>query len=157
MKVQDLSGRLHPLVTKGYEVMPSDTRPRSSLHLRCRALLRKLYPLDTILEEIPVPGEQLFLDFFIPSRKLILETQGEQHYEYNHFFHGSAEGFKRSKANDARKQEWAQINNFKLVELPYNESDREWAERILGKRGTGARQTNQELPGTTEIDGNDEL
>lgn len=133
MKFKDLSGRIHTLNLSDYRVSPNDTRPRSSLHLRCRDLLKKLFPFDPIYEEVLIPGEQLFLDFFLPSRKLAIEVQGQQHDTYVHFFHGSQAGFKKAQANDRRKEELASLNNIKLIGLNYNESDGEWAHRIVGR------------------------
>lgn len=131
MKVKDLRGTIHILPFQGYRIDLNDTRPRSDGHKRCRALLKKIYPFDIVLEEVPVPGENLFLDFFIPLRKAVIEVQGAQHTEFVPFFHKSKTGFANSQKRDNRKKQWAEINNFKLIELSDSDGDDEWTKKIL--------------------------
>ena len=78
---------------------------------------QEMYPHDAILEEFPIPGERLFLDFFIPARKIAVEVHGKQHEKYNPFFHGQIlEGrFERSKENDERKKQWCKLNGIELI------------------------------------------
>jgi hypothetical protein len=131
MKVLGLDGRQHTWYLVGH-VPPKDSeRPRSTLHLRARALLYKLYPSDRILEEVPLPGsEGLFADFYVPQRKLMIEANGAQHYGYISFFHGNQLGFLESKKHDTNKRSWCKLNKITLVELPFNEDDNEWRDRI---------------------------
>lgn len=80
--------------------------------------IRAIYGLSAqLLEEFPIPGERLFLDFFMPNHKLAFEFQGEQHDEFNRFFHGTKAGFERSKERDARKRMWCELNEITLVEV----------------------------------------
>ena len=88
------------------------------------------YPTDLILEEVYVPGEQLYLDFYLPLRKLIVEVNGAQHDKYIPFFHGSLKNFLLSKANDNKKKEWATLNNMVLIVLLHSENIDEWRHRI---------------------------
>lgn len=131
MKVVDLSGRYHTWNLKGYQVDPGDTRPRSSGHLACRALLKKLFPLDVICEEVNLPGENLFLDFFLPSRKIAIEVQGRQHDQFVSFFQKTKPKFYQGQQRDRRKAEFCKLNGIKLVELPDNEDEAEWIKKIL--------------------------
>jgi hypothetical protein len=130
MKVIDLSGRQHNWNLTGHIAEPSDLRPRSELHVRCRELLKRLFLNEPILEELCIPGEQLYIDFFVARRKLIIEVNGEQHYKYIKHFHGNIAGFKNYKKNEERKKEWAKINNFRFVELSYMEDINEWERSI---------------------------
>lgn len=109
----------------------------SKLHARARLLLTQEFPYDTIYEELTLPGSKderqtraLCADFFIPTRQLMIEVQGEQHYKFNsHFFNNKIEFF-RAQARDRLKAEWCTINSFMLVQLPFNETDEQWLERI---------------------------
>lgn len=130
MKVRDFDGNECRWPPTGYNVNFDDIRPRSSLHIRCRELLRKLYPTEQILEEVPIPNLNLFVDFYLPFRKIVVECQGEQHSKFIPHFHKTKIGFAKSKARDKRKKEWCQINNIRIVELPFFESDEEWKTRI---------------------------
>ncbi len=135
MKYLGFDNRLHPIQVTDYFVYDDDSRDRSELHIRARKILKSLFPCDKILEEVTLPGSKkngsvLYADFFIPSRSLMVEVHGKQHYEYIPFFHGSKLGFVKSKLRDNDKKEWCDINNIELVELPYNLTDEEWRDII---------------------------
>lgn len=129
-KVVDTKGKTHSWNLVGHQVNLDDIRPRSALHRRARAILKQMYPTDNILEEVPLPGERLTFDFYLPLRKMAIEVNGEQHYFQTDHFHASRADFLKGRANDARKAEWAQLNNISLICLPYNEDDDEWKRRI---------------------------
>lgn len=136
MRVTGLDGREYVWGLAGHVPLGSE-EAGSSYHCRCRELLKQLFPLDQRLEEVPLPGSGgLTADFFLPSRRVIIEVNGPQHYEFSLHFHKTRLGFLRAKANDARKREWAELNGITMVELRYDESDSEWAEQIL-HRGEG--------------------
>lgn len=130
MKVVDEAGREHPWPPPGHTVLKDDRRPRSELHLRCRALLREMYPTQPILEEVPIPGMRLFCDFYLPFRQVVVECHGEQHYKFNAHFHGERRNFVQSRNRDQRKVDWCYMNNFGVAILPFNESDDDWRDRI---------------------------
>jgi hypothetical protein len=133
MIVRDFEGRTHRWPPTGRMPHDDEVEHRSSHHLRARNLLRRLFGTQRILEEVPLPGTKLILDFFIPLQYLAIEVQGQQHYQYNPFFHGSKWGFLQSRGNDRRKREWCEINNIRLIELPHTESDEEWIERLTNR------------------------
>src|SRR5687767_13061684 len=120
MKVKDLKGREHTLTLVGYRPLANSTRPRSEFHVQARSLIKEEFPTDPILEELPVPGERLFCDFFLPRPRLVIEVHGQQHYKYNSMFHSSLKDFLAGRQNDLRKAEWCKINDLTLVILPYN-------------------------------------
>lgn len=125
MIVKDLSG-------KEFKWNPSSS-PRNApslLHVRARDLLKKLYPCDLIYEETYVRNMKFYIDLYIPSRKLVIEVQGGQHYEFNTHFHKTKLDFYKNKNRDVKKEEWCKINNIKYVELPFSENDDEWTKRI---------------------------
>ncbi len=132
MKVKDTKGKVHSWNLNGYVPPQNDIRQRSELHLKARGLLKELFTNDSILEEVPLPGEKLYCDFYLPLRKLAIEVHGEQHYKYVSHFHGSIKEFIASKERDARKLEWFRLNNIQLLVLPYNETNK-WKEIINGR------------------------
>ena len=140
MKVKDTNGRTHNWPPSGHQVGFDDKRPRSELHLRCRQLLRKLYPTQRILEEVPLPSMNLTLDFYLPLHSLAIEVQGEQHTKFIPHFHHTMAEFRRAQTNDRRKVHWCECNNIDIVQLSYMESDDEWKQQIEGNteiKGTG--------------------
>jgi hypothetical protein len=102
-------------------------------HNRARSLLKTLFPTQKILEEVPLAGTNLKADFYLPLQNIMIEVQGEQHFNYNPFFHGSKMGFIKGQQNDDLKKQWCKLNNVRLVELPQNESDEQWRDHIIPK------------------------
>jgi hypothetical protein len=130
MKVINLGGQTSNFPPVGYIVPLDDIRPRSAGHLKCRQLLRNMFPTLTIQEEVPInirQGLTLYLDFYIPQKHLAIEVNGGQHDEYTPFFHKSKADFTKSRGNDRLKAEWCQLNNISLVVL--SDGD-DWNERI---------------------------
>jgi very-short-patch-repair endonuclease len=74
------------------------------------------------LEEFPLPGEGLYLDFFLPSHMIAIEVQGTQHTKYNPFFHKDRAAFLDGQKRDRRKASWCEINKIRLVLIDYNET-----------------------------------
>jgi|TARA_R110000744_G_scaffold86368_19_gene168855 very-short-patch-repair endonuclease len=110
---------------------------RSSLHIKAKDLLDKLFPYDRILEEVSLAGSKterrrstLRADLFIPNRNLIIEVHGEQHYKFNKFFYKDKLSFYRAKARDSEKKEWCHLNDITLIEFNYNEDLDEWRRKI---------------------------
>lgn len=109
----------------------------SKNHLLVKDLLKEMFPLDTIIEELTLPGTKiaggkiLYADFFIPRIKLIIEINGQQHYTYNTHFHKNKLDFLRHKKRDLVKKKWCEINDFKYAELDDKDNIDEWRRRIL--------------------------
>jgi len=84
-------------------------------------VLRSIYGQQAmILEEFPVVGERLWLDFLLLHHNLAFEYQGAQHDKFSKFFHGDKKGFQKSKIRDERKRQWCEINGLVLVEVRGN-------------------------------------
>lgn len=139
MKVIGINGKQYVWNLTGYDVFNDDKRKRSKYHIRARNLLKEIYNSYRILEEVKLPGSTalhrksvLYLDFYIPSIKLGIEVHGEQHYEYNPFFHRNRADFIKGQVRDDDKLQWCELNDIKLITLKYSESDDEWRKRIKG-------------------------
>jgi len=111
----------------------------SKLHIRARQLLKKLFKFEVILEEVLLPGSKILArahplrgDFYIDSRKIMIEIHGEQHYKFNPHFYKTKLDFIRAQACDRDKKLWCSVNAIRLIELPYDENNTEWEKRILG-------------------------
>ena len=90
---------------------------RGKFQSRVGEILADRYPGDTILEEFPIPGERLTLDFFLPRRRLAVEVQGQQHYKFNSFFHKDKYEFRAAQERDLRKVAWCGMNNIDLIKI----------------------------------------
>jgi very-short-patch-repair endonuclease len=73
-----------------------------------------------VYEDFPVDG--LYIDWFIPQIMLAVEVDGEQHDEFNKFFHKNGKGFAESIRRDERKAQFCELNNITLVRLDYKEA-----------------------------------
>lgn len=125
MRAIDLDGNQIKWQIKGHEVT-GDTRPRSELHLQARVLLKEKFPTQQILEEVSVPirrGKTLYLDFYLPLRKIAIEVHGEQHFRRVAHFHDSPVAFATQLSNDRDKQEWCEINGITHIVLPYDKTE----------------------------------
>jgi very-short-patch-repair endonuclease len=116
MKIKTTDGeeiilRLDKYLKKG------NIKSRSKQQENIKEELLKQYPHDRIYEEVYVPKDNIYLDFFIPSVKIVVEVQGIQHKKHVKFFHKTINDFHRQLDRDDKKRRWCKINNFKLVEI----------------------------------------
>lgn len=125
MKVKGLDGRSYT-----WNLLNNlESSNPSSLHLEARCILKEEFPFEKILEELTIPSTSLRCDFFIPSKRIMVEVQGSQHYVYNNFHYNSQFDFIIAGKRDRQKEEFCNLNNIKLVELPYNDRDN-WRQRL---------------------------
>lgn len=132
MLVKDLDGHIHRWMLKG-NIAKGKLTNKSSLHLQARKLLVETYPTLQILEEVTIPlkkNESLYLDFYLPLKKICFETHGEQHYKFIPFYHGNVLNFIKSQKRDRDKEQWCLNNNIGYIVLNYDESTEDWAEKI---------------------------
>lgn len=64
--------------------------------------------------------QPLSYDFYIPSQNILIEYQGLQHYQPVGYFGGKSR-FKVQQKHDKMKSEYAKINHYKLITIPYTE------------------------------------
>ena len=73
-------------------------------------------------------NQPLTYDFYIPSKNLLIEFQGEQHYRPVDFngkgMEQAEENFIIQQEHDRRKREYAQQNNIDLLEISYIKEDK---------------------------------
>jgi hypothetical protein len=71
-----------------------------------------------VYEEFPVAGTRMTLDIVNLTKRVALEIQGEQHSEFNPFFHNNSEiNYWNQLHRDNEKRKWCEINNLRLVEI----------------------------------------
>lgn len=132
MLIKDLDGNGHNWLLTG-NMAKGKISNRSSLHLQTRDLLKIVYPTLQVLEEVPIPlrkNETLYLDFYIPLKKVCIEVHGEQHFKFVPFYHTTVFNFLKSQKRDREKQEWCEINNIQYIGLRFDEDESTWNERI---------------------------
>lgn len=129
MKVNGLDGK-----TYAWTWSSGSTENCSEPHRLAKTLLRKIYTVESIYEEVQLPGSYgLIADFYLPQKQMIVEVHGKQHYKFIPHFHVTYLGFLAHKKRDQNKRQWCEINNISYVELPDNEGLDEWTRRILDR------------------------
>ena len=77
-----------------------------------------------ILEECPLVGTKLRLDFLNITRNIAVEANGVQHNEYNKFFHGSSRAkYLAQIKRDVIKRKWCDKNKILLIEIDPEDID----------------------------------
>lgn len=135
MLVKDLNDNIHKWNLRG-NIAHGKIDNKSALHLRARQLIKQIFPTMQILEEVSIPlrkSEVLYLDFYLPLNKFCIEVHGEQHYKFVAHYHNNKMGFIKHKKRDKDKQEWCYINNIRYIELPFDENDTKWQQRIINE------------------------
>ncbi len=132
MQIKDLDGLTHNWQLTG-NMARGKINNRSSFHLKARELITNYFPTLQILEEVSIQlrrSETLYLDFYLPLKKLCIEVHGEQHYKFVPFYHNNMLSFLKSQKRDREKEEWCDINNIKYIVLPHYEDEAQWQERL---------------------------
>jgi very-short-patch-repair endonuclease len=116
MKFFDLDGKIISKDIKKYKFDRRKKYASKGQKLLGEALL-ELFPNIVVYTEVPCFGTKMRMDFFIPELNLCCEFDGEQHYEYNPFFHESKKHFLEQQKRDFLKEEWMQINSIRFVRI----------------------------------------
>lgn len=78
------------------------------------------YEIEYIFEDCrdkrPLP-----FDFYLPSKGVLIEYHGIQHYEYIDYFHRDTNKFELQKCHDQIKVNYCITNNIRLVIIPYTD------------------------------------
>lgn len=94
---------------------------KSDLQFAVKKFLKPYWMGQVVYEEFPVYGTLLRVDILNATLKIAVEVNGPQHSEF-HYFHGNKpseylNGIKR----DIQKLGWLEANQFKIVEINYDE------------------------------------
>lgn len=79
---------------------------------------------------VGINGGNLSYDFYLPTYKILIEAQGQQHIMPKQLF-GGEEQFQKQKEHDKRKRDYAEVNGYKLLEIWYYDYNN--IEEILSK------------------------
>lgn len=116
MKIIGLDGKQYQLdIRQSSYPIRSEAACKSKFQFECGQILKEKFPHDVILEEVHVPRQGIILDFFLPTRKLVIESHGRQHDKFVQHFHGNIKNFKKSQSQDKKKEEWCNMNNIQYI------------------------------------------
>lgn len=132
MLVKDLDGVVHNWNLVGH-ISKARITHKSSLHLAARDVIVSVFPTLQVLEEVPITlrrSETLYLDFYLPLKKLCIEVHGEQHYKFVPYYHNNILSFLKSQKRDREKEEWCNNNGITYVVFPFDKQITDWKQRI---------------------------
>ena len=69
----------------------------------------------------PKTNYQLPYDFELIDYKIIIEVQGEQHFEFSEYFHGTVENFEYQQYKDKIKKDYAISKGYEYLEILYDD------------------------------------
>lgn len=126
MKCKGLDGKIHTITVDASKNGLKDANTsRSKFQYNCGQLLKAKWPFTIILEELYIPSEKMYLDFFLPHLKIVVEVQGEQHNRHVPFYQTKAQ-FASQQNKDANKEEWCIINGFTIIKVNSEEELSTW-------------------------------
>ena len=111
-------------------------KSRSKAQYKVKQFFKRYWFDHICYEEFPVYGTMMKIDLLNASKKIAIEVDGEQHEEFNPFFHqGSRLNYLYSIGRDYKKEEWLEKNGFKLIKIKISEIDGLCPEFIKQKFG----------------------
>lgn len=119
MRMFDVDGNLVNVDVRESKY-PIRSNSRSSIQGQVAEELVSMFPHEPILEEFQIPGSRMSVDFFMPKMRMVVEVDGEQHFEFISFFHGDRKTdtkFAGQISRDRKKEEWCEINKFRLIRI----------------------------------------
>lgn len=117
MKFSKLSGGVANKDVTKYQIKWA-AKSRSNYQRQVKEFLKPYWLRQMVYEEFPVVGTKMTLDIVNLTKRIALEIQGEQHGEFNAFFHkGEVNNYWNQLGRDADKREWCELNNLRLVEI----------------------------------------
>ncbi len=112
------TGREQKLKNSSRYLIDWDKKCRSKIQKKVKDLLSPHWIADIVFEEMPVLGTRMTLDFYNANRKMAVEVDGNQHYQYNKFFHSnSRQNFLAQLQRDEKKEYFCEINQIRLVRI----------------------------------------
>lgn len=117
MKFYNLYGKLVNKNLNKY-LIKWDGKCRSNYEFKLKQFLKRYLISHIVYAEAPVLGSKMTIDILDMTTKIAYEMQGEQHLEYNPFFHnGSRANYLSQIKRDASKLKFCELNNIKMVEI----------------------------------------
>lgn len=88
-------------------------------HFLTGKILRYLFPYQKLEEEVSVG--KLWIDWLMPHMNIACEVHGQQHTEFNQFFHSTKQDFVHGQENDWQKSEMLESQNISLFVIYHDE------------------------------------
>jgi hypothetical protein len=117
VKVKTLSGKEINLKLPNRRIN-WDKKCRSNFQFDVKQFFKPYWLVHSVYEEFRIPSLRLYIDLINFSKKIVIESNGEQHQEYNKHFHkGNPLNYLDQIARDRKKSDWCEINGFTFIEI----------------------------------------
>jgi len=112
------NGRKKKIANSVKYLIDWDADCKSGIQKKVKNVLYDNWFADVVFEEFPVAGTRLTFDFFNATRNIAVEVDGNQHYNYNKFFHSNyRQNFLSQLQRDEKKEYFCEINNIELIRI----------------------------------------
>lgn len=117
MEVKNLHGRKVKLKISKY-LVKWDKPCCSKFQTNIQNFFRQYWEGHICGAEVRIPGSLYRFDLVNFSRKIIVESDGVGHDDYNpHFHRGNKMNFLTALRRDEEKRKWAENNNFNIIRI----------------------------------------
>jgi hypothetical protein len=117
MRLYSVNGKLVNKNVSRY-LVDWDKSSRSKIQFNIKKFFEQYWKSHIVYEEFPVYGSLMKVDLLNATKKIAIEVNGEQHENFNEFFHANSRiNYLQSIKRDCKKAEWLEKNNFKFIEL----------------------------------------
>ncbi len=121
MRLYNIYGNLQSKNVSKY-IIDWQKKSRSKIQFEVKQFLKPFWESQIVYEEFPVFGSRMTVDILNATKKIAIEVQGNQHLEFNKFFHNNSRAkYLESIKRDMQKAEWLDQNNFTLIEINQDE------------------------------------
>ena len=120
MRLLNVKGRL---VVKNVSrfIIKWDGKSKSNLQFEVKKFFKPFWKGCIVYEEFPVYGTLLKVDILNATLKIAIEVNGPQHSQFHYFHGGNPMEYLKAVKLDIQKVEWLEQNNFKLIEINWDE------------------------------------
>jgi hypothetical protein len=118
MKWKTASGKLKDIKGVHNYLVDWTAKQGSEFSTEVLGLLQPYWGKDIVFAELPVAGSKMRYDFVNQTKKIIVETDGQQHGSYNkHMHQGSVWNYQAQVTRDLDKDALAEKNGFRMVRI----------------------------------------
>ena len=120
MKLLNVRGKMVDKAVNQYAI-DWDAKSKSIIQFQVKQFLKPFWKGCIMYEEFPVFGTQQKVDLVNATLRIAIEVNGPQHSQFHYFHGGNPQEYLKAVKLDMQKTEWLEKNNFKLIEINWDE------------------------------------
>lgn len=99
-------------------------KSKSNIQFQTKQFLKTYWLGCICYEEFPVYGTRLQVDILNATLRIAIEVNGPQHSQFHYFHNKQPFNYLAGVKNDVAKMKWLELNQFKLIEINFDEVDK---------------------------------